>query len=125
MYVVSLPECSEAWCWITIVITVLSLVSRSTCLSYELDPKEVGKKPDDVTADQAMDILKALVKSSREEVQMESPRLFGRWRAALEGMNNETIHEVFDRAYNCSAYSQTCRDNPDKEKIARYLVFLS
>ncbi|XP_030851735.1 uncharacterized protein LOC583017, partial [Strongylocentrotus purpuratus] len=98
-------------------------ISRSTCLSYELDPKDVGKKPDDVTADQAMDILKALVKSSREEVRMESPRLFGRWRAALEGMNNETIHEVFDRAYNCSAYSQTCRDNPDKEKIAReYLL---
>ncbi|XP_063962637.1 uncharacterized protein LOC129271361 [Lytechinus pictus] len=97
--------------------------SRSTCLRYEHDPKEIGQKPDDVTADQAMDILKALVKVSREEVKMESPRLFGRWRAALEGMTNETIHEVFDRAYNCSEYSQTCRDNPDKEKIAReYLL---
>nr|XP_054764059.1 apolipoprotein B-100-like [Lytechinus pictus] len=97
--------------------------SRSTCLRYEHDPKEIGQKPDDVTADQAMDILKALVKISREEVKMESPRLFGRWRAALEGMTNETIHEVFDRAYNCSEYSETCRDNPDKEKIAReYLL---
>nr|XP_054764060.1 LOW QUALITY PROTEIN: uncharacterized protein LOC129270763 [Lytechinus pictus] len=97
--------------------------TRSTCLRYEHDPKEVGQKPSDVTADQAMDILKALVKISREEIKMESPRLFGRWRAALEGMTNETIHEVFDRAYNCSEYSQTCRDNPDKEKIAReYLL---
>ncbi|XP_063962648.1 uncharacterized protein LOC129270763 [Lytechinus pictus] len=97
--------------------------TRSTCLRYEHDPKEVGQKPSDVTADQAMDILKALVKISREEIKMESPRLFGRWRTALEGMTNETIHEVFDRAYNCSEYSQTCRDNPDKEKIAReYLL---
>ncbi|XP_041474845.1 uncharacterized protein LOC121423559 [Lytechinus variegatus] len=104
-------------------IKVDPAITRSTCLRYEHDPKEVSQKPNDVTADQAMDILKALVKISREEIKMESPRLFGRWRAALEGMTNETIHEVFDRAYNCSEYSQTCRDNPDKEKIAReYLL---
>ncbi|XP_071476668.1 uncharacterized protein [Diadema antillarum] len=97
--------------------------TRSTCLRYEYNAKEVGEKPDDVTADQAIDILKALVKSSREEVRMETPRLFGRWRAALQGMNNDTIHEVFDRAYDCSAYSQTCRNNPDKAKLAReYLL---
>ena len=68
-----------------------------------------------------MDILKKLVKGTREEVQMDSPRLFGRWRAALEGMDNTTIHEVFDRAYDCSQYSQTCRDNPDKVKLARFV----
>ncbi|XP_072173028.1 uncharacterized protein [Diadema setosum] len=97
--------------------------TRSTTLRYEHDMKEVGKKPDDVTADQAIDILKALVKSSREEVRMETPRLFGRWRAALQGMKNDTIHEVFDRAYDCSTYSQTCRSNPDKIMLAReYLL---
>ena len=72
-----------------------------------------------------MDILKKLVKATRQEVQMDSPRLFGRWRAALEGMDNTTIHEVFDRAYDCSQYSQTCRDNPDKVKLARFVSLLS
>ena len=95
--------------------------TRSTTLRYEHDPKEVGMKPSDVTVDQAIDILKKLVKGTRDEVQMDSPRLFGRWRAALEGMDNTTIHEVFDRAYDCSQYSQSCRNNPDKAKLARYV----
>lgn len=66
-----------------------------------------------------MSYIKDLVKSTLDEVKMETPRKFGYWVKALRSLSNDTIHEVFERTYNCEEYSEKCANTVGKPQLAR------
>ncbi|KAJ8040656.1 hypothetical protein HOLleu_15014 [Holothuria leucospilota] len=89
---------------------------RSTNIIQEIREHEA---PEELSVDEAMEYIKDLVKSTLDEVKMDSPRKFGDWVKALRSLNNDTIHEVFDRTYYCEKYSEKCVNTFGKAALAR------
>lgn len=89
---------------------------RSTNLIQEMRELEA---PEELSVDEAMAYIKDLAKSTLDEVKMDSPRKFGDWVKALRSLNNDTIHEVFERTYYCEKYSEKCVNTVGKASLAR------
>ena len=83
----------------------------ATDLRFEHDDEE-SMKVDDPTF--ATETLKALVKGTMEEISMDTPQLFSQFVGAIRKLNNESIHELYERSINCPLYYESCRDNPLK-----------
>ncbi|XP_071952665.1 uncharacterized protein [Antedon mediterranea] len=94
--------------------------SRKTNLVYEFENERV---PDMNTPEIAFEKLMGLVDSTLDEVKMDTPRQFTEFVAIIRSLSNETIHEFYPMAYNCSEYRTECVENPWKEKLARQYIY--
>ncbi|XP_033108621.1 uncharacterized protein LOC117110129 [Anneissia japonica] len=94
--------------------------SRSTDLVYEFEDE---KFPGVVGVDGAIESLMTLVESTVDEVKMDTPRRFTEFVAILRSLSNETLHEFYPMAYNCSKYNDKCAENLWKEKLARQYIY--
>ena len=89
---------------------------RITDLIFEHEEEEEMKVNDPTYA---TEILKKMVKGSLEEIQMETPQLFSQFVGAIRKLNNESIHELYERAINCPLYYESCQDNEVKVNLIK------
>lgn len=104
------------------ILTLLTDDKRSTNIVQEIPKVE---STEELSVDEAMAYIKDLVKSTIDEVKMDSPRKFGYWVKALRSLNNDTIHEVFEKTFYCEKYSDKCANTVGKPELARWVHGLS
>ncbi len=88
---------------------------RATDIMFEHEEEEL--RENDPTY--ATETLKRLVRGTMEEIQMETPQLFSQFVGALRKLNNESIHELYERAINCPLYYMSCQNNEPKMNLIK------